>query len=74
MIPAWDIETETTTLGDQERKKEIIVFLAKNKGSGIKNMIIKMGKVSRLHPEKVLMTIFLDVLSQLLTISGLRTL
>lgn len=73
MIPASDIETKTTTLGHQERKKEIIVFLAKNEGSNIKTIMIKRNKGSHLHPEKVLMIIFPGVLSQFLTIGGLRT-
>jgi len=50
-------------LSVQERKEEIIGFLAKNEGLSIKNRIIKMGKVSCLHPEKVMTTIFPDVLS-----------
>lgn len=50
------------------------MVLGKNGSSDIKTIIIKMIKTSHLYPEKVLMTIFPDVLSQILRISGLRNL
>lgn len=74
MISAWAVEAKPTALGDQEGKKGITMVLGKNGGSNIKTMLSKISKASRLHLEEVLMTIFPGVLSEVLTITGLRTL